>query len=111
MSDNTKKPIKGGEFIIRDTAPSEIFIPENWTEEQRMIADMCDDFIATEVVPNVERIDSMEEGLMPSIMEKAGELASDECKPISDVRASAEYRKEMVKVLVNRELKSLFENR
>lgn len=68
------KPIKGGEFIIRDTEANDIFIPENWTEEQRMIAQMCDDFINTEVVPHLERIDSMEEGLMPSIMEKAGEL-------------------------------------
>jgi len=69
-----KSPIKGGEFLIRDTKPSEIFIPENWTEEQRMIAQMCDDFITTEVLPHIERIDSMEEGLMPSILEKAGEL-------------------------------------
>lgn len=68
------KPIKGGEFIIRDTEANDIFIPENWTEEQRMIAQMCEDFINTEVVPHLERIDSMEEGLMPSIMEKAGEL-------------------------------------
>ncbi|PHR26058.1 MAG: acyl-CoA dehydrogenase [Fluviicola sp.] len=71
MSD---KPIKGGEFLIRDTKSSEIFIPENWTEEQHMISDMCDDFIRTEIEPNLDRIDSMEEGLMPSIMEKAGEL-------------------------------------
>ncbi len=70
----SEKPIKGGEFIIRKTEPSEIFIPENWSEEQRMIADMCDDFIRTEIVPNLDRIDSMEEGLMPSLMEKAGEL-------------------------------------
>ncbi|MFZ9028271.1 MAG: acyl-CoA dehydrogenase family protein [Crocinitomicaceae bacterium] len=68
------KPIKGGEFIIRDTEANDIFIPENWTEEQKMIAQMCEDFINTEVVPHLERIDSMEEGLMPSIMEKAGEL-------------------------------------
>lgn len=74
MSTTDLKPITGGEFIIRDTAPSEIFIPENWTEEQRMIAGMCDDFISTEVLPVIERIDKMEEGLMPSIMGKAGEL-------------------------------------
>lgn len=72
MSD--KKPIKGGEFLIRETDPTEIFTPEEWTEEQRMIAAMCDDFIAQEVHPVLDRIDKMEEGLMPSIMEKAGEL-------------------------------------
>jgi len=73
MSDNNK-PIKGGEFLIRKTSPSEIFIPENWTEEQKMIADMCGDFINNDVLPHIDRIDNMEEGLMPSIVEKAGEL-------------------------------------
>ncbi|HIP32908.1 MAG TPA: acyl-CoA dehydrogenase [Crocinitomicaceae bacterium] len=74
MSENTSKPIKGGEFIIRDTAPSEIFIPESWTEEQKMIGDMCLDFISAEILPNLDRIDAMEEGLMPSLIEKAGAL-------------------------------------
>lgn len=68
------QPIKGGEFIIRKTTTSEIFTPEEWTEEHRMIAQMCDDFIAQEILPNIERIDKMEKGLMPSILEKAGEL-------------------------------------
>jgi len=68
------KPIKGGEFLIRDTNPSEIFIPESWTEEQQMIAQMCDDFINNDVLPHIEKIEAMEEGMMPSIMEKAGEL-------------------------------------
>lgn len=72
---NTKeKAIKGGEFIIRDTKPENIFIPEEWNEEQKMIASMCDDFIEKEVVPHLDRIDKMEEGLMPSILDKAGEL-------------------------------------
>src|SRR5690606_17435962 len=71
---SAKNAIKGGEFIIKDTLPSEIFIPEEWSEEQRMIAQMCDDFIAQEVKPNLDRIDSMEEGLMPSLLDKAGEL-------------------------------------
>lgn len=74
MSTENSKAIKGGEFIIRKTLPEEIFTPEDFTEEQKMIAQMCTDFINQEVTPNMERIDNMEEGLMPSIMEKAGEL-------------------------------------
>lgn len=68
------KAIKGGEFIIRDTKPEDIFIPEEWNEEQRMIADMCDEFIKQEVAPHLDRIDAMEDGLMVSILDKAGEL-------------------------------------
>jgi alkylation response protein AidB-like acyl-CoA dehydrogenase len=74
MESTTNKPIKGGEFLIRKTKPLEVFIPEEWNEEQRMIAQMCDDFIDQEVVPHLERIDKMEEGLMPSLLDKAGEL-------------------------------------
>lgn len=66
--------IKGGEFIIRDTKANEIFIPEEWTEEQKMLADMCKDFIKTEIMPHLDRMDSMEEGFMPALMDKAGEL-------------------------------------
>ena len=69
-----KKAIVGGEFLIRDVACNEIFTPEDYTEEQGMIAQMCLDFIKAEVTPNLDRIDAMEEGLMPSILEKAGEL-------------------------------------
>ena len=72
MSDN--HPIKGGEFIIRDTAPKDIFTPEEFTEEHKMIASMCEDFILQEIIPHLDRIDSLEEGLMPSLLKKAGEL-------------------------------------
>jgi len=66
--------IKGGEFLIKDVTPNEIFTPEEWNEEQRMIAQTCDDFIIQEIVPVIERMDKMEEGLMPLLMNKAGEL-------------------------------------
>ncbi|HEY0771192.1 MAG TPA: acyl-CoA dehydrogenase family protein, partial [Sphingobacteriaceae bacterium] len=72
--ETTKKMIKGGEFIIRETAAEDIFIPEEFDEEQLMIKKTCDDFLAAEVYPNLERIDKLEEGLMPALLEKAGEL-------------------------------------
>jgi len=65
---------KGGEFIIKETSANDIFIPEQWSEEQIMMKKTCDDFIDQEVLPFLDRIDSQEEGLMPSIMEKAGAL-------------------------------------
>lgn len=74
MSELNQSPLKGGEFIIRKTLPSQIFTPEEWTEEQKMIGQMCDDFISQEITPNLERIDKMEEGLMSSLLDKAGEL-------------------------------------
>ena len=70
-----KKAIKGGEFLIRETAPEEIFIPEEWNEEQRMIAQTCHDFIEAEVYPRLDEIDSQKDPeLMPRLLDKAGEL-------------------------------------
>jgi len=65
---------KGGSFLISKTNPNDIFSPDDWTEEQLMIASMCNDFIDHEVVPNLDKIDSMEEGLMIKLLDKAGEL-------------------------------------
>ena len=74
MSTATKKALQGGEFLIRESNPQDIFIPEEFNEEQRMIAQTAVDFLAAEVWPNLERIDHQEEGLMPSLLDKAGEL-------------------------------------
>ncbi len=74
METNEKSLTKGGEFLIKETLAQDIFIPEEWTEEQRMIAQTCVDFLEAEVNPNLDRIDNHEEGLMESLMDKAGEL-------------------------------------
>jgi alkylation response protein AidB-like acyl-CoA dehydrogenase len=70
----TVKALKGGEFLIRETAAESIFIPEEWNEEQLMIAETCTNFLAQHVTPNLNRIDEQEEGLMPHLMEEAGAL-------------------------------------
>lgn len=71
---SAKSPIKGGEFVIRETGYEEVFIPEEFDEEQQMIRQTCEDFLEAEVFPNLERIDAQEEGLMESLLDKAGEL-------------------------------------
>ncbi len=75
MSSETKVavPLKGGEWLIKESNPFETFAPEELNEEQVMVKDMCLQFLNTEVLPIIDRIDKMEPGLMPSLMEKAGE--------------------------------------
>ena len=65
---------KGGAFLISKTNSNDIFSPDEWSEEQLMIASMCNDFIDQEITPNLDKIDSMEEGLMIKLLDKAGEL-------------------------------------
>ena len=72
--EDVKTKTKGGEFIITETDFQDVFIPEEFDEESLMIKKTCEDFLAAEVYPNLDRIDKQEEGLMPSLMDKAGEL-------------------------------------
>ena len=70
-----KASIKGGEFLIKDIEASEIFIPEEFTEEQKMIAQTCIDFLRTEVHPRLDDVDyAKNTDLMVELMDKAGEL-------------------------------------
>ncbi|GAC1421018.1 MAG: acyl-CoA dehydrogenase family protein [Flavisolibacter sp.] len=74
MNTVTNAPtLKGGEWLVKDTEPSDTFIPEEFSEEQKMIRDMCKQFLETEIFPILDRIDSMEAGLMPSLVRKAGD--------------------------------------
>ncbi|MHB1178759.1 MAG: acyl-CoA dehydrogenase family protein, partial [Daejeonella sp.] len=74
MQAPNKNSIRGGEFIIRETSYEDIFIPEEFDEEQLMIRKTCEDFLESEIYPNLDRIDAQEEGLMTGLMDKAGEL-------------------------------------
>ena len=75
MNTQTKNNhLRGGEFIIKSSQPQDVFIPEEFTEEHHMMRDMAHDFLVQNVYPYLDRIDSMEKGLMPSLLNKAGEL-------------------------------------
>lgn len=65
--------LKGGEWLLKESAAADTFIPEDFSEEQKMIRDMCDQFLEKEVFPILDRIDNMEAGLMKSLVQKAGE--------------------------------------
>lgn len=74
METTISEKVKGGEWVIKAANPADTFTPEDFSEEQLMIKDMCHQFIASEVLPVMDRIDKAEQGLMPSLMEKAGEM-------------------------------------
>jgi alkylation response protein AidB-like acyl-CoA dehydrogenase len=65
--------IQGGEWIIKEVKAEDVFIPEDFNEEQLMVRDMCSQFLDTEVLPVADRMDKLEPGLMPGLLEKAGE--------------------------------------
>ncbi len=73
MADN-KEAIKGGEFLIRETEAKDIFIPEEFSEEQKMMAQATQDFVEHEVKPLVERLEKGEYDLGATLLKKAGDL-------------------------------------
>ncbi|MEI6584970.1 MAG: acyl-CoA dehydrogenase family protein [Sediminibacterium sp.] len=74
METNTQTTaLKGGEWIIKESDPSNTFIPEDFNEEQKMVMEMCEQFLATDILPVIDRIEKLEPGLMPSLVLKAGE--------------------------------------
>jgi alkylation response protein AidB-like acyl-CoA dehydrogenase len=65
--------LNGGEWLIKTSTTQETFTPEDFNEEQKMVKEMCTSFLDTEVLPLIARIDKMEPGLMPALLDKAGE--------------------------------------
>jgi alkylation response protein AidB-like acyl-CoA dehydrogenase len=70
----TTKVLKGGEFLIKETDPESVFIPEEFSEEQKMLISAARDFLDKEITPNIEAIDKQEEGLTIHLLDKAGEI-------------------------------------
>jgi alkylation response protein AidB-like acyl-CoA dehydrogenase len=68
-----KTVLKGGEWLMKESSAFDTFTPEDFSEEQMMIRDMCNQFLETEVIPILDRIDALEPGLMRSLVQKTGE--------------------------------------
>jgi alkylation response protein AidB-like acyl-CoA dehydrogenase len=66
--------IKGGGFLLEDIKPNEVFTPEDFNKEQQLIAKAVSDFVAGEIQPVADDIEAKKEGLVPSLLKKAGEL-------------------------------------
>ncbi|MFH1480331.1 MAG: acyl-CoA dehydrogenase family protein [Pseudomonadota bacterium] len=69
-----RKIFAGGEFLITELAPEEVFTPEDFTDEHKMIYETARDFVIKEVLPNVDQIEEKDHELILRIMGKAGEL-------------------------------------
>lgn len=73
MSKTLSKTI-GGSFIIDDTDFNRVVTPEDFTEEQRMIAQTTEDFVAGDIAPRDEEIEKLNYDLTLEMLRKAGEL-------------------------------------
>jgi len=68
------KLFKGGEFLITDALPEEVFTPEDFTNEQRLIAKSAEEFGLGELAPRRDELEELNEELLKSLLRSAGEL-------------------------------------
>jgi alkylation response protein AidB-like acyl-CoA dehydrogenase len=66
--------LQGGEFLIRDAQPEDVFIPEDFNEEQLMIKQMAVDFLEQEIYPNMDKIEKQEDNIATKLLKRTGEL-------------------------------------
>jgi alkylation response protein AidB-like acyl-CoA dehydrogenase len=74
MSEQTLTLIQGGSFLIETVSPEDIFTPEDFTEEHRMIAETAEQFIENEVVPRIDELEAKKEGVNEELLKKAAEI-------------------------------------
>ena len=64
----------GGNFLLADTSPSEVFTPEDLSSDQRLMAETAVKFMDKEVLPQLEALEQQKDGLGPSLLRRAGAL-------------------------------------
>ena len=74
MSIQNKIKLDGGEFILKDISPDEVFSPEDFSEEQKMIKDTVIDFVDREIWPQKMRFEEKDYDFTVESMKKIGDL-------------------------------------
>jgi alkylation response protein AidB-like acyl-CoA dehydrogenase len=74
METKSQKEVNGGSFLISKIDPDQVFTPEDFSDEQRMMKEAVIEFIEREVWPNKERFEKKDYAFTESLMKKAGEL-------------------------------------
>ncbi len=69
-----KEILRGGQFIVKETSSDDIFTPEDFSEEQKMMRDSVQEFVDREIWPIKARFEKKDYALTEEIMRKAGEL-------------------------------------
>src|SRR3989442_10935694 len=69
-----KEMVKGGSFVIKERTTAEIFTPEDFNEEHRMIAETTRQFMDAEVVPRIDELENKDWKLARELVKKGAEL-------------------------------------
>ena len=74
-TDNKSKDLlRGGQFLVKETTAENVFTPEDFNEEQKMMRDSVREFVDREIWPKKEEFEKKNYKLTEELMKKAGEL-------------------------------------
>jgi alkylation response protein AidB-like acyl-CoA dehydrogenase len=65
---------KGGSWLLEDTEPRSVFTPEKLSDEHRLMAQTVEEFVTTEVMPNIDQLETKDWNLARTLVRRAGEL-------------------------------------
>src|ERR1700688_794350 len=69
-----KNRISGGSFLLESRRTDEVFTPEDFTEQQRLIGQTAQEFTVNEILPNVEKMEHKDFSVSRDLLKKAGDL-------------------------------------
>src|ERR1043166_9738917 len=69
-----KPKISGGSFLLEERQPSEVFTPEDFSEQHQLIGQTTEEFANNEIIPNIEKTEHKEFLVTRDLLKKAGEL-------------------------------------
>ena len=74
METKNKELLRGGQFLVKETKCEDVFTPEDFSEEQKMMKDAVMEFNDREIIPNKSRFEAKDYALTEACMKKAGDL-------------------------------------
>src|SRR3954453_2012420 len=69
-----KTKIAGGSFLLETRSPEDVFTPEDFSEQHRLIGQTAEEFAVNEIVPNIDKIEHKDFSVTRDLLKKAGEL-------------------------------------
>ena len=74
METKDKDLLRGGQFLVKETSCEDVFTPEDFSEEQKMMKEAVMEFNDREIIPHKARFEARDFTLTEEVMRKAGEL-------------------------------------
>src|SRR5690348_7313835 len=69
-----KTTVPGGSFLLESRPHTQIFTPEDFTEQHRLIGQTAEEFAQNEIIPNIEKMEHKDFSVVRDLLRKAGEL-------------------------------------